>query len=51
MHCGRTAGQGADGAGELLEAGMGELPLVDVGIAGAGVLGSGAMHLVQSVEV
>jgi len=39
MHWGRTGGQGVDGAGELLEAGTGELPLVDVGVAGACVLG------------
>lgn len=51
MHCGRTGGHGADGAGELLEAGRGELLSVDVGVAGAGVLGWRAMHLVQIVEV
>jgi len=39
MHWGRTGGQGADGAGELFEAGTGELPPVDAGVAGAGVLG------------
>lgn len=39
MHWGRTGGQGADGAGELLEAETGELPLADVGLAGARVLG------------
>lgn len=40
MHWGRTDGQGADGAGGLLDTGTGELPLVETGTlaGGAGAL-------------
>lgn len=41
MHWGRTVGQGAEGAGELLETGTGELPIEDAGE----LLGTGAGEL------